>query len=251
MFPVLFQVENFKFYTSFLTLPLVSLVFIIFSWKRLKEIGYKDTEIGQIMILIFVSWAVFSRLYLIGKIPFLKLISVWEAGHSMILGIIGPMIITLVYLLLKKKTISDFFDAMVPTIALSLALHRIFVCFLVGCCFGKPFRFGLVFHENSAAYLYFGSKPIHITQIYEAFFMGLTFFLLEKIKFKEKGDKTLFFLFMLSLMRLVVDNFRGDIKEFMIKFEIFELQGITLWQVLSIFLFLCGVFWLRVLKIRA
>jgi len=248
VFPILFQVGDFRFYTSFFTLPLVSLIFVVFGWKRLKKIGYRDDQIGEIMLLIFLSWALFSRLYLVGKVPFSKLIYVWQGGHSMILGIMGPMVFTLIYLLLRKKKIPEFFDSIVPVIALSLALHRIFVCFPEGCCFGRPFKLGIKFAEGSPAYLYFGSKPIHPTQIYEGIFMGLTFFLLEKIRFKEGGDKTLFFLFMLSLMRLLIDNLRGDINEFIIKFEIFELRGITLWQVLSIFLFLCGVFWLRIIQ---
>jgi len=256
MLPVLFKIGSFNFQTNFITLPIVSSFFVILGWKRLKNIGYKDDEISLIIFLIFLSWLVFSRIISLisGELSFLDFFLIWKGGNPMILGIMGPMISMTIYLLLKRKNIAEFFDAMVPVVSLSLASYRLLVCLPTGCCFGKPFKFGLVFKEGSVAYyqalFHLGSLRLHPTQIYDAVFMLLTFIILEKANFKHRGDKTLFFLFMLSLMRLIVDNFRGDIKEFFIIFQLPSFQGITWWQILSVFLFLCGVYWIKVLRIR-
>ena len=156
----------------------------------------------------------------------------------------GGGFLTFLYLLIDKKSISralGILDKFTLPVSLSYSIYRFFVCFMVGCCYGKPLRHGISFKPNSPAFERFGDFPLIPTQIIEALSGGIIFSFLyilrRKIKFE--GQLTLIFLILFSITRFINDFFRGDIaSKFLIvifpkakNFDIFN--GIDIWQVIG------------------
>jgi phosphatidylglycerol---prolipoprotein diacylglyceryl transferase len=115
----------------------------------------------------------------------------------------------------KQIPIITLADLAAPGIALGQAIARI-GCLSAGCCYGKPtpMPWGITF-TNQYAYDNVGvplNIPLHPTQIYEALgSLCLFLFLMRRLPRKRfKGQTLLEFLGLYSLMRFVVEFYRGD-----------------------------------------
>jgi len=107
--------------------------------------------------------------------------------------------------------VSDLFARVLP---LSYAIGRI-GCFFAGCCHGKPTSsiFGVRFRDPMCSVLpeYLGVR-IHPTQIYESVGNFLIFFILIRVSYKKRSDGFILFTYLIlySLLRFIVEFFRGD-----------------------------------------
>ncbi|MFN0059213.1 MAG: prolipoprotein diacylglyceryl transferase [Planctomycetota bacterium] len=108
---------------------------------------------------------------------FLAVFAVWNGGLVLYGGVIAGVLS--LFLLLRRSTfsITDYLDALAPSLAVGISLGRI-GCFLNGCCWGKECApnawFAVRFPETSAAgadmahHLQRIDVPVHPTQIYES-----------------------------------------------------------------------------------
>ncbi|MDH5203492.1 MAG: prolipoprotein diacylglyceryl transferase, partial [Nitrospirota bacterium] len=118
-------------------------------------------------------------------------------------------------------------------------------CFSAGCCYGKPVEglpWAVTFTDpESLARL---GIPLHPTQLYESLGEFINFFILITLRRYKSFNGQLFFTYLLlySVLRFIVEFFRGDVDRGLIASSISIPQGI------SILLFLGAVVGLLVLK---
>jgi hypothetical protein len=180
-----------------------------------------------------VSFILSSRIFL-GK----KILNFWESGYSLMTGVSISSLLTLIFLLIRRKDFLCFFDLCSKYVPVGLATHRIFGCFLAGCCWGIPSSFGFVPHPWSLAFKYTGYQKLFPVQILEGLWWIISFLLVNKSK-----DKTLTFLLCLFISRLF-EYLRGDIELF---FYVFGIK-ISFYQILAAFLFLSVALFKYILK---
>ena len=95
---------------------------------------------------------------------------------SLMGGLIGGMIVILLYCLFRKARFSLVADALTLPAAVGIIILKL-GCFLNGCCFGKPTDgpFGMIFPANGSGYDFINSlhfvkaksQVVHPTQLYE------------------------------------------------------------------------------------
>ncbi len=108
----------------------------------------------------------------------------------------------------RSVPVLGWFDALAPCIAAGHAIGRV-GCFLGGCCYGLPtdLPVGVVFPEGSLPYAQYGSTPLHPTQLYEAAFLLLIFFLL--MTMPQKGAFARY-LILYGAGRFLIEFLRAD-----------------------------------------
>jgi phosphatidylglycerol:prolipoprotein diacylglycerol transferase len=129
--------------------------------------------------------------------------------------------------------LGDFFA---PALALGHAIGRI-GCFFAGCCYGKEssLPWSVIFNdENSLAVI---GVHLHPTQIYETIGNFLLFTFLKFYGRKKRRTGMIFavYLIIYSVLRFVVEIFRGDYRGI-------QYVGLSISQVISMGLFMFGVF---------
>jgi phosphatidylglycerol:prolipoprotein diacylglycerol transferase len=246
MYPVLFEIGDFKIYSYGVMLTLAFIGGIILSTYNAK--AYK---INKNIIINLACWIIISAL--IGA-KLLYILLDWKyflknpkvlfqrAGFVLYGGLISATLVGVVYL--KKKTKSwervwRIGDIIAPSLALGESITRI-GCFLYGCCYGKPCDFIVAIKFPACAP--FGNIPVHPTQIYTliaCFFIFL--YLFYHLRRKPYAGK-IFFLYILlhSIQRSLIDNLRGDLQIIWL--------NLTFTQIIAIFLAIFSLFMLKILK---
>lgn len=126
-------------------------------------------------------------------------------------GIIGGILAGFIYCKKNKINFLQHLDLFVPSIALAQGFGRI-GCLLAGCCYGEETDswFGITFHHSEIAPNDVALVP---TQIMESIFsFGLCGILLLLAKrTKKAGLVACVYLILYSLVRFVIEFYRGDI----------------------------------------
>jgi len=146
----------------------------------------------------------------------------WQGGLVFLGGAVLAAVVVLLYARRQRLPLGDVADVLVPSVSIAHVFGRI-GCFLVGCCYGKPWARGVRFPPDSVAYTellaqrrFFVGAPctpaLHATQLYEALgeviiFAGLLW-LWPRRKFA--GAVALAYAFAYGVLRFVVEIFRGD-----------------------------------------
>ncbi|MDD6203126.1 MAG: prolipoprotein diacylglyceryl transferase [Lachnospiraceae bacterium] len=134
------------------------------------------------------------------------------AGNGFVVygGIIGGILTVYIYCRLKKVNFIDYFDLMVPSVALAQGFGRI-GCFLAGCCYGRETDsiFGIVFHNSAYA-------PNNVRLIPTQLMMSAGDFVIAAIllwyskKERTKGKTGTLYLILYSIGRFIIEFFRND-----------------------------------------
>lgn len=158
----------------------------------------------------------------------------FQNGFVVYGGIIGGIIGGFLYCKYKKWNFMEYFDLVMPQIALAQGIGRI-GCFLAGCCYGKETKsaIGIVFHDS--AYAPNGVKLIPTQLLSAAFDIGL-FAALLLIDRKKKGHGQVAgaYLVLYSIGRFIVEFYRGDL-------ERGSVGALSTSQFIAIFLFVAGI----------
>lgn len=125
-------------------------------------------------------------------------------------GIIGGVITMYVYCKIKKVNFLDYYDLMVPSVALAQGFGRI-GCFLAGCCYGRETNsiFGIVFTHSDFA-------PNGVRLIPTQLMMSAGDFIIAAIllwfakKDRTKGKIGTLYLILYSAGRFLIEFFRND-----------------------------------------
>lgn len=126
-------------------------------------------------------------------------------------GIIGGILAGYIYCKKKKLRFLQYFDLLIPSVALAQAFGRI-GCFLAGCCYGVETTswFGVVFPEGSLAPSGVSLLPIQLISSGLDFLLFAVLVLFSRIK-KSEGQVAALYLILYSAGRFVLEYFRGDL----------------------------------------
>lgn len=149
-------------------------------------------------------------------------------------GIIGGILAGYLYSRVKKLNFLQYFDLIMPSIALAQGFGRI-GCLLAGCCYGKETDsvLAITFHDSDFAP---NGIPLMPTQIYASILDFLHFGILLWIAKKKKADGQVAssYLIFYSIGRFVLEFFRGDL-------ERGSVGSFSTSQFIGIFILLAGV----------
>ena len=125
-------------------------------------------------------------------------------------GILGGALTMFFYCKIKKVKFLDYFDLMVPSVALAQGFGRI-GCFLAGCCYGKETNspLGIVFHNS-----HFAPNDVRLypTQLMMSGgdFIIAGILLWYASKNRVKGKTGTLYLILYSIGRFIIEFFRND-----------------------------------------
>jgi phosphatidylglycerol:prolipoprotein diacylglycerol transferase len=154
----------------------------------------------------------------------------WQGGLVFLGGAILAAASTLLLARRRGLGLGEVADALAPSVSLGHVFGRI-GCFMVGCCYGKPWSGGVHFPPDSVAYSELlnaraivvgaNSTPgLHPTQLYEAggelaIFLALLWIWPRR---KFPGAVALAYAVAYGSLRFVVEIFRGDdVRAFLIE----------------------------------
>lgn len=217
-------------------LMLVSAFFIssvLASLRARKELLEPDL-IFNLCFVSFIFGVIGARaLYVIEHISEyirnpLELIMFQHGGLSWFGGLILGSLSAVIYLRKKKAGVLRILDLLAPFICLAQAIGRI-GCLFNGCCFGK---------ESAQHGIYF---PVHDAvlipaQIYSSILLVLIFIILRFLQDSPHKIGQVFFTYLAlySVKRFFIEFLRAD--------NDIVFMGFTLFQLLSVILFICSIY---------
>lgn len=249
MHPVLFDIPIFGGVTVYTYGFLVAtgfvlgIIWIIYETKRLKLDTAKSLDL---VFYILVAAILGSRiLYLIVNEPSRlykepwSIFMIWEGGLVFYGGLIASVIVGITYFRRKKMMIPVYLDVFTPAIALGHACGRI-GCLMVGCCHGKVAEnlWCAITFPNDPNTFAPANVPLYPTQIFESIGEFLIFIVLVVFRRHKSFDGQVFgfYLVCYSILRFVIEFFRGDSdRGYIIQDVMSTAQGV------SIVLFILGI----------
>jgi len=161
MHPELFRIPltelTVKSYGTMLVIGFLAAVYVI---RRLsRDITPDPNMITNASLYALVAGVVGARIFYVvhyyGRFrgDFAGVFKVWEGGLELLGGVLGAVVVIILYLRYHKLPIRRYLDILAIGLMLALAFGRV-GCFLNGCCFGKPsdLPWAVRFPYNSLAY---------------------------------------------------------------------------------------------------
>lgn len=136
----------------------------------------------------------------------LNMLKIHEGGLSFHGGVAGGALSVIFFCRRRKIIVFQFGDAVMPGLALGLAIGRI-GCFLNGCCYGRPWHGPWAMAVPS---LHDGIHR-HPTQIYDLIFnVAIALLLIGPLKSlkRKNGDLFAFWLILSGITRFILEIFR-------------------------------------------
>ena len=146
----------------------------------------------------------------------------WQGGLVFLGGALLAAVVILVYARRLKLKLGDVADVLAPSVSIAHVFGRM-GCFLVGCCYGKPWAGGVHFPPDSVAYsellaqraILVGAPRtygLHPTQLYESigelFIFVALLWLWRRRRFS--GAVALAYAFAYGILRFFIEIYRGD-----------------------------------------
>lgn len=233
MHPIICTIGPFSIYSYGLMLALAFTTGVSLACRQAKEEKVSPDIIFNFCFLIFISGIIGARIfYIIGNISHylknpLEIIMLQHGGLAWFGGLIFATLCGIIYLKKKRLPVYQTLDLIIPFVALGQAIGRI-GCLLNGCCFGRASKFGLYFEVHSAELI-----P---TQLYSSALLIIIYIILRLIQQRPHKDGEVFYsyLFLYSLKRFSIEFWRADSQRI--------LASLTLFQVLSLVLFIISLF---------
>ncbi|MDI6890116.1 MAG: prolipoprotein diacylglyceryl transferase [Thermodesulfovibrionales bacterium] len=252
MHPVLFKIGPLTIHTYGVLVASGFLLGLGLAVRRARKEGIPSDKIVDLGFYILLSAIIGSRLFFILmnagyylKNP-LEILKIWEGGLVFYGGLILAIPTAVWYV--KKNTLGvwNTADLFAPSIAIGHAMGRI-GCFFAGCCYGKPSEglpWAVTFTDSQS--LAMTGVPLHPTQLYESMGEFISFLLLVILrKYKSfNGQLFLTYILLYSVLRFIVEFYRGDVDRGFITSQLSLAQGI------SILMFLVAVAGLVILRQR-
>ncbi|MEA3347372.1 MAG: prolipoprotein diacylglyceryl transferase, partial [Candidatus Auribacterota bacterium] len=158
-------------------------------------------------------------------------------------GIIASIITVYIYCRVKRLDPFDIADIVAPSLSLGQAIGRL-GCFLNGCCWGTPtdLPIGVRFPPRDFMPAGYWGVPLHPVQLYNVFGNLVLFCVLSYVfkRRKVKGEVFAFYLILHTVWRFSMEFLRGDNEK--------VFAGLTVFQIMSIFLFIAGIIMMAVIR---
>ena len=152
----LFHIGKFVIHGYGLMIGIGFVLALLVGEYRAKKMGMKEEALIDIAIIAGVSGFLGAKLlYIIVSFKdFIKdpMGVLGSSGFVVYGGLIAGVLCNLIYVKIKKLSFLEYFDLVMPEIALAQGFGRI-GCFLAGCCYGRQTdaAWGVVFPASSLA----------------------------------------------------------------------------------------------------
>ena len=252
MHPVLIRIGPLTIHTYGVLLAIGFLLGIGLAVRQAKKQGMPENRIIDLGFYILLAAILGSRLMfiLINADYFVSnpvaVFKIWEGGLVFYGGVLLAVPTAVWYVKKNDLGIWRTADIFAPSIAIGHAFGRL-GCFFAGCCYGKTaaqLPWGVIFSDPEC--LAPTNVLLHPTQLYESggeFLNFLILFILQKHR-SFKGQISMTYLLLYSVLRFIVEFFRGDAERG------FIFAGLSISQGISIIMFVVAVTGLVVLKQR-
>ncbi len=219
MHPVLIELGPITLYSYGFFMAAAFLLGMTWTMREAGLKGLDDRYVLDIGFYILLGGILGGRLLFAAINPdlfrddLLGLFKLWKGGLIFMGGAIVASLFMVIYLRVKNQKILPWLDATVPGFALGLCVGWL-GCLAAGCGYGKPadLLWSVTYsHPDTIGPLF---TPLHPVQAYQALAAFACFVLVLSIKnrFIANGRLAGFFLIMYSLLRMLIDSFRGDIQ---------------------------------------
>ncbi|MDI6736390.1 MAG: prolipoprotein diacylglyceryl transferase [bacterium] len=214
MHPIFFKIGPITIYSYGVMLALAFSVGIYLARDRAIKVGIDSKVIMDLSVYILLSSIVGARLLYVltnpdeyREQPLTAIFS--RYGFVFYGGLILAIIVGFWYLKRKKLPLWQIADVIAPSIPIGQAIGRI-GCLLNGCCYGKPTTLPWGVKVPGSDHL--GLTPLHPTQIYSSVGDLIIFFILSYLwkKRKFEGQILLMYLVLYSILRFIIEMYRGD-----------------------------------------
>jgi len=223
MYPEFLHLGDFTIYSYGVMLATAFMTALYLAYRRAEKIGLEPQVIVDTAIIVLIGSVVGAKLfYIIGHFPEMagdldRLLGTLRAGGVFQGGLITAAVLSVGYLIWKRKPVWLIADVIAPSIAIGQSIGRI-GCFAAGCCYGKVCDHAQVpWSVNFPPEAITPFQGIHVfrhpTQLYESLIMLAVFFALVWIWKVRKYDGQVFWYYVLihSVVRgLMIEPFRGD-----------------------------------------
>jgi len=206
---------------------------------RAKKYGMRHDRIYALTVWCFIGGILGAKLlYYITELNDIiadpKLLLKISGGFVVYGGIIGGILAGYLFCRREKLNFLQYFDLVMPSIALAQGFGRI-GCLFAGCCYGIETNspLGIIFHESK--YAPNGVRLVP-TQIISSVLDFIHFFILITFAKRKKADGQVagLYLILYSAGRFAIEFFRGDLDRG-------KVWSISTSQFISIFTFFIGL----------
>ncbi len=209
MLPILFGfVKSYGF--------MLAVSFMVGMWLLVRRGKYYNIPADTIVDMVFgvlVSSIVGVRLFFVlthlGDFhPWYRAFFIWDGGLTLYGGIATATFAVWWMTHRRKIPFLVMADIFSPGVMLGVGITRI-GCFMAGCCYGQPTdcACGVVFPPAAPATRFFGSVPVHPSQLYSSFlgFIVLGILLVMEKWSRVRGATFGRFLILYGLSRFLID----------------------------------------------
>lgn len=242
MYPIIFQFGPLKIYSYGVMLVIAFLVAANLVSSEAKRQTINSGIIYNFLFVVFICGILGARVFfVIENISYyynnpLEIIMLQNGGLSWFGGFILGGTCGIIYLNKNGQSIIKTLDLVMPYVALAQAIGRI-GCLLNGCCYGKACSFSIYSSQQN--------EILIPTQIYSSLLLVVIFIILRMLQTKKRlpGEIFLMYLFLYSIKRFFIEFWRAD--------NPVIFRGLTLFQILSIIMFVAVLFALAIIRLKA
>ncbi|MDR1523104.1 MAG: prolipoprotein diacylglyceryl transferase [Endomicrobium sp.] len=244
MYPILFSFGNFRIFSYGLFVALafiVAMYYLSYSLNRLEFKIFSQEVLSSFFVYLVFFGIIGARIFYVLTnineyiVSPLDIFKVWQGGLVYYGGFITVSIFAIIYCRVRNIQVLYLGDFFAPALALGHSIGRI-GCFFSGCCYGKESNlpWAVVFTDKQSLAVL--GEHLHPTQIYESLgnFCIFSILLFYSKKKRRVGNIFAIYLILYSILRFVVECFRGDDRGV-------QYFGLSISQNMSIILLIIGV----------
>jgi phosphatidylglycerol:prolipoprotein diacylglycerol transferase len=224
--PTLFTVAGLPLHSYGLAIALGFTLGVVVAARQARRVGLDSAAFVDLLFWILVWGIGGSRLAFVllhaghyfrlcaSGTDCLAPLKLWEGGLVFHGGALAAAGAVLVFSRRRGWRFPQVADVLAPALALGHCVGRL-GCFLAGCCYGKPWAWGVSFPRGSVAADELAvprTPPLHPVQLYEAagelaIFVAL---ILLRRRPRPEGTVALSYAVLYGVLRFAVELFRGD-----------------------------------------
>lgn len=221
MHPILIKLGPITIYTYGFMFALGVLSAVTLSFQLAKRTSIDNKKFSDLVFFSIITGLIGAKLLLFitnikdylahpGEIKYLL-----TSGGTFYGGLIFGTLFALWYMKNKEMDIRFVADTIAPSIALAHFFGRL-GCFFAGCCWGRhagDSPLGITFSNPDVRTGVHLHTPLYPTQLIEAILNFLNFIFLLWFYFRKKsykGQILLLYIFNYSIIRFILEYFRGD-----------------------------------------
>jgi len=242
MFPVLIRIGPITIHTYGFMIAAAFLLGLWLATRQAEREGLQKEKIADVGFYALFAGLIGSRVLYIAtnwqqfaSTP-IDMIKIWEGGLVFYGGVIFAVPAAIWYAKRQGLNLWQAIDIWAPALPVGHALGRL-GCFSAGCCYGSPTDLPWAVTFSHPESLALKGVPLHPTQIYEALAELANFAVIMFLRRRKIFHGQLFWVYVLnySIIRAVIEVFRGDFERG------FVMPGVSTSQGISIVMFITAL----------